>query len=283
MKTSPSKTETKFTEINGNKIAYRVFGQGEHLLFYNRFRGILDTWDPLFLDTLADKNTIVLFDYPGVGDSEGALPTDIHEVAVTGIKLMDYLKIDTFNVAGWSYGGLVAQAALFLNKERISKAILIGTNPVGNNEVPFDKSFFERALKPVNDLEDEYVLFFEPESEKSKAAANASHNRIAERLDRNKIPATQEQFQRYFGGSAMIKEDKDGFREQYKTLQNPVLIISGDHDISFAVENWFPLLRNAPSAQHIILNDAGHGPQHQEPLLTAGYINLFLNTKNETL
>ncbi len=283
MKTSASKTETKFTEINGNKIAYRVFGQGQHMLFYNRFRGILDTWDPLFLDTLAEKNTIVLFDYPGVGDSEGVLPTDIYEVADTGIKLMDYLQISKFNVAGWSYGGLVAQAALFLNKSRVLKAVLIGTNPVGNNEVPFEKSFFERALKPENDLEDEYVLFFEPESEKSKAAAKASHNRIAERLDRNKIPATQEEFQRYFAGSAMIKEDKDGFRGQYKTLQNPVLIISGDHDISFAVENWFPMLRNAPSAQHIILNDAGHGPQHQEPVLTAGYINLFLNTKNETL
>jgi pimeloyl-ACP methyl ester carboxylesterase len=85
-----------------------------------------------------------------------------------------------------------------------------------------------------------------------------------------------EVFQRYIAGSGTMKEDKLNFREGYKTLKSPVLVISGDHDISFATENWFPLLRNAPAMQHIILNDAGHGPQHQYPELTAGYINLFL-------
>jgi pimeloyl-ACP methyl ester carboxylesterase len=189
---------------------------------------------------------------------------------------MDNVGIKQFHVAGWSYGGLVAQAALFTNKDRVLKAILIGTNPPGINEVPFDKAFFERALKPVNDLEDETVAFFEPASEKSKAAAKASFDRIAKRLDRNKIPATQEKFQRYFDGSAMMKKDALDFRGQYRTLVNPVLVISADHDISFAVQNWFLLLRNAPSMQHIIINDSGHGLQHQEPELIAGYINLFL-------
>ncbi|MDJ1496131.1 alpha/beta hydrolase [Cytophagaceae bacterium DM2B3-1] len=277
MKKTALTAETQFTGINGIKIAYRTFGKGTPLLLYNRFRGVLDTWDPLFLDSLAEHNTIVIFDYPGIGESSGELPTDINLVAEIGVQLMDTLGIARFHVVGWSYGGLVAQTALFLHKESVQKVVLIGTNPVGSNEVPFDKLFFEHALKPVNDLEDEYVLFFEPLSEKSRAAAKASHERIAQRLDRSKIPATSEKFQRYFGGSAMSKEDKLNLREQYKTLEIPVLVISGDHDISFAVENWFPLLRNAPSMQHIILNDSGHGPQHQWPQLVAGYMNLFLN------
>ncbi|TFF35496.1 alpha/beta fold hydrolase [Mucilaginibacter psychrotolerans] len=277
METQSFNAQTEFADLGGNKIAYRIFGQGSPLLFYNRFRGILDTWDPLFLDTLAEQHTIVLFDYPGIGDSAGDLPLDITEVAGIGTLLMDHLQIDKFDVAGWSYGGLVAQTALFLNKERIGKAVLIGTNPPGINEVPFDKSFFEKALKPANDLEDEYTLFFEPASEKSRATADLSHERIAKRLDRSKIPSTPEKFQRYFGGSAMIKEDSQNFRGQYQTIQNPVLVISGDHDISFAVENWFPLLRHAPTMQHIILNDSGHGPHHQQPELAAGYINFFLS------
>lgn len=277
METKSFDAQTQFAELSGDQIAYRLFGKGSPVLFYNRFRGVLDTWDPLFLDKLAEENTLILFDYPGVGDSAGELPTDIFAVAGIGIRLMDYLKFDKFDIAGWSYGGLVAQTALFLNKERIGKAVLIGTNPPGKNEVPFDKSFFEKALNPLNTLEDEYTLFFEPESAKSREAAAASHERIALRLDRAKIPATSEKFQRYFGGSAMLKEDQLDFRGQYQTLQNPVLVISGDHDISFAVENWFPLLRHAPAMQHIILNDSGHGPHHQEPELTAGYINLFLS------
>ncbi|KIC61231.1 alpha/beta fold hydrolase [Chryseobacterium taiwanense] len=276
MKTIALNAETQFAEINNNKIAYRQFGNGAPLFFVNRFRGIMDTWDPLFLDSLAEKNTVILFDYPGIGSSEGELPLDIVEVASTVPALADHLGIDMFNVLGWSYGGLVAQAVTFQNQDRVLNTVLIGTNPPGENEIPMEQVFFDHALKPINDLEDEYYLFFEPASEKSRQAAQESHDRIGKRLERSLIPSTMEAFQRYFAGSATMKEDKLNFREGYKTLKSPVLVISGDHDISFATENWFPLLKNAPTMQHIILNDAGHGPQHQHPELTAGYINLFL-------
>jgi pimeloyl-ACP methyl ester carboxylesterase len=268
--------ETQFATIHQNKIAYRTFGSGTPLFFINRFRGVMDTWDPLFLDALAEKNTVILFDYPGIGSSEGELPLDILEVARTVPALADHFGIEKFNVLGWSYGGLVTQTVMFQNPGRVLKTVLIGTNPPGENAIPIESVFFEHALKPTNDLDDEYYLFFEPNSEKSRQAAEESHNRIAQRLDRDLIPSTQEVFQRYFAGSGVFKEDKLNFRGAYKTLESPVLVISGDHDISFATENWFPLLKNAPTMQHIILNDAGHGPQHQFPELTAGYINLFL-------
>ncbi|MDQ0593640.1 pimeloyl-ACP methyl ester carboxylesterase [Chryseobacterium ginsenosidimutans] len=276
MKTTALNAETLFEEINNNKIAYRTFGNGTPLFFVNRFRGIMDTWDPLFLDSLAEKNTIILFDYPGIGSSEGELPLDILEVAKTVPALADHLGIQKFNVLGWSYGGLVTQAVTFQNQDRVLKTVLIGTNPPGENAIPIEPVFFEHALKPVNDLNDEYYLFFEPASEKSRQAAKESHERIGQRLDRSLIPSTPEIFQRYFAGSAPFKEDQQNFLGAYQTLQTPVLVISGDHDISFATENWFPLLKNAPTMQHLILNDAGHGPQHQYPELTAGYINFFL-------
>lgn len=271
-----STSQTSYATIGQWQIAYRHFGQGSPILFYNRFRGILDTWDPLFLDSLAVNHTIVLFDYPGIGDSEGELSADIGAVAEIGIELMTVLGYKNFHVAGWSYGGLVAQAALFLHTNTVQKAVLIGTNPPGNNEIPFENLFFERALKPSNTLEDESILFFEPASAQSLVAAQASHERIAKRLDRTKVPATKELFQKYFAGSAFMREDAQDLRGQYKTLENPVLVLSADHDISFAVENWFPLLRNAPSMQHIIINDADHGLQHQHPVLIAAYIHLFL-------
>jgi pimeloyl-ACP methyl ester carboxylesterase len=276
MKTAALNAETQFATINNSKIAYRQFGNGTPLFFVNRFRGIMDTWDPLFLDSLAEKNTIILFDYPGIGSSEGELPLDIVEVSKTVPALADHLGIEKFNVLGWSYGGLVAQAVTFQNQDRVLNTILIGTNPPGENAIPMEQVFFNHALKPVNDLEDEYYLFFEPASEKSRQAAKESHDRIGQRLDHSLIPATPEIFQRYIAGSGTMREDNLNFREGYKTLKSPVLVISGDHDISFATENWFPLLKNAPTMQHIILNDAGHGPQHQNPELTAGYINLFL-------
>lgn len=143
-----------------------------------------------------------------------------------------------------------------------------------------EQAFLDSALKPINDFNDEIVLFFEPKSTDSREAAKASHDRIAQRLDVSKIPSTQETFQLYFQGGSGAAEDKLGLREMLKKTNIPILVISGDHDISFAVENWFPLIRQLLTTQIIILPQTGHAPQHQFPSLVANYIECFLTKNN---
>ncbi len=277
VKVSALTVETKYAIIDNKKMAYRKYANGAPLILANRFRGTLDTWDPLFLDLLAKNNTVVTFDYAGIGYSEGELPTDLHQVAAEVTKIADYLKFDKYFVGGWSYGGLIAQYATFLYPNRVLGTIIIGSNPMGKNEVQLSPLFLERALKPVFDFEDMVILNFEPKSEISRAAALASTLRISKRFDVSKVPATQEIFQRYFAPTQQLAEDKDNFREAYKTLKTPVFVLSGDNDISFAVENWFPMLKNAPTMQHVIMPNTGHAPHHQYPEMTTAYINSFIN------
>ena len=142
--------------------------------------------------------------------------------------------------------------------------------------VPLEQFFLDAALKPVNDFDDEIVLFFEPCSQESKVEAKASHNRIAKRIDVSKIPSTMDVFQLYFKGSSGLTEDKDDFKGKLKTTKTPILIISGDHDISFADENWYSLTRQLPTAQLIVLPQTRHAPQHQHVNLVANYIHAFL-------
>jgi pimeloyl-ACP methyl ester carboxylesterase len=280
MENSAITTETKIAIIDNKKIAYRKIGNGTPIILANRFRGTLDTWDPLFLDLLAETNTVITFDYSGIGYSEGELPLDLHLVAAEVIKIADHLNIDKFNVGGWSYGGLIAQYTTFLYPSRVLSTIVIGSNPMGKNEAPLSPLFLEKALQPSYTPEDIITLFFEPTSEKSAAAGIASLQRIAQRYDETKVPTKIETLQRYFAPTEQLAEDKDNFREAYKTLKTPVLAISGDHDISFAVENWFPLLQNAPTLQHIIFPNTGHAPHYQYPELTTSYIKLFINSNN---
>ena len=277
MKNNALTTATQYANIDNKQIAYRKFGNGTPIILANRFRGTLDTWDPLFLDLLAETNTVVIFDYSGIGYSEGALPLDLHEVAAEVVKIADHLNFDKFIVGGWSYGGLIAQYTTFLYPTRVLSAIVIGSSPMGKNEAQLSPLFLEKALKPDYTLDDIVTIFFEPTSEKSRIAAQASSARIAQRLDQSKVPATPEIFQRYFAASEQLATDKDNFREAYKALEIPVLVISGDNDISFAVENWFPLLQNAPTLQHIIMPNTGHAPHYQYPELTTDYIKTFLN------
>lgn len=273
-------SETQFADFPNRKIAYRTIGEGNPIILINRFRGTLDTWDPLFLDLLAEKHQVITFDYSGIGYSTGKLPTDVKEVAKDVKDLCDFLKIKKAVFMGWSYGGLVTQAATHQYPELVTHTILLGTGPIGKRVVPLEQSFLDHALKPVNDFEDEVVLFFEPESEESRQAAKASHERIAQRIDVSKIPPTMEIFQLYFAGGEGAAEDKENYRDKLKTTKTPILIISGDHDTSFAVENWYPLTRQLPTSQLIVLPQTGHAPQHQNIPLIIHYIDNFLqNTK----
>lgn len=279
-KTNAVNSQTEFADVSGRKIAYRSIGSGEPIILVNRFRGTLDTWDPLFLDLLSEKHQVITFDYTGIGHSTGTLPTDIKEVAKDVKDLADYLKIKKTILIGWSYGGLVTQVATLQYSDLVTQTVLLGTGPPGKRVVPLEQAFLDAALKPINSFEDEIVLFFEPLSEESKKAAKASHDRIAQRIDVSKIPSTMDVFQLYFAGGEGLSEDKDDFRGKLKTTKTPILVISGDHDISFAVENWYPLTRELPTTQFIVLPQTGHAPQHQNVPLVVNYIESFLeNTK----
>ncbi|MCC2957565.1 alpha/beta hydrolase [Massilia sp. IC2-477] len=267
-----------FVTVGGDSIAYRKIGAGSPLLLTNRLRGTLDTWDPLFLEGLAQEHTVITFDYPGVGYSGGVLPTDLDALGRLVIGLADALGLDRFAIGGWSWGGIVAQVVVTDHPERLTQAVIMGANPPGKNEIPIQQAFLDRALKPVNDLADEEVLFFVPDSPRSVAAARASHERIHARpgvVDR--IPSTMPEFMRYFKAVEGFRSDEEDRRGALAGTSVPILLLCGDHDISAAAGNWYPMIGAFPRAQLLVLGDAGHAPQHEYPELAARYINTFLD------
>jgi len=274
---SAAKAKTQYIQVNGDRIAYRKLGRGNPMVMVNRLRGTLDTWDPLFLDQLAASNTVIIVDYPGVGYSAGQLPPDMAKVATFIANFSTALKLDRFIIAGWSWGGAAAQAFLTDYPERVTHAVLIGTNPPGDIKVPFQPQWLERALKPINDLADEEILFFEPASPRSLLAAKASHERIYARPDVTpKIPATPEAFQPFFMAITAFKDDKENRRSKLTQMETPILVLSGTNDTSTSVLNWYPLIGLIPRGQLIVLPESGHGPQHQYPTLATKYIKDFL-------
>lgn len=269
--------ETEFLTLDGERIAYRRIGKGSPVLLANRLRGTLDTWDPLFLDALAQHHTVITFDYPGVGYSSGVLPTDLAGLGRMVNGIADALGLDRFAIAGWSWGGMVAQLMVTDHPERLTHAIAMGANPPGENRIPIAQAFLDCALKPVNDLADEEILFFVPGSASSSAAARASHDRIYARPGvAARIPSSMEEFMRYFQVLEIFRADAEGRRAQLAATDTPILLLCGEHDISAAAGNWYPMIGDFPRAQLLVLGDAGHAPQHEYPRLAAGYIGAFL-------
>lgn len=271
-------TPTRYAEVPGRRLAYRSVGSGTPLILCNRFRGILDSWDPAFIDALARDHTVITFDYSGLGLSTGQAPSSIVSMSDDVKDLAQALGYSKIALGGWSLGGLAAQAALVRFPQLISHLVLIGTGPAGENEHGVEPIFLERAHKPVNDLDDEVILFFEPASEASRNAAKASHDRIAARRADLSVPVPPAAWPGLHAAGAESRADKLGVREALKRTQTPILVISGDHDIVFPVENWYVLNRQLPTATLVTFPRAGHGPQHEYIEASAVNITAFLRT-----
>jgi pimeloyl-ACP methyl ester carboxylesterase len=271
---------TQFVSVNGRTLAYRSVGRGEPIILCNRFRGVLDTWDPAFIDALAKHFRVLTFDYSGMGRSTGKATFENGALAKDAKDLADALELRRVVIGGWSLGGTAAQTFALLYPNLTSHAVLIGTGPPGANRHPHEQLFFERALKPDYDLDDETVLFFEPKSAVSRAAAKRSHDRIAERTADLDIPIPRELYLALLkeNDSGLIFPDHYGLREKLMAASTPILIVSGDHDIIFPVENWYDISRELATARHFVVSQSGHGPQHQVPETVAECISAFVNT-----
>jgi pimeloyl-ACP methyl ester carboxylesterase len=272
---------THYVDVAGDRIGYRSIGTGPPLVALTRMRGTLDTWDPLFLDELAKSNRVVTVDYPGVGYSSGTLPAGIESAAAFVGAFADALELDTFVLLGWSWGGTVAQTFVVEHPGRATHAILVGTNPPGEGVKAIQQAFLDRAFKPVNDLDDETVLFFEPDSAASRAAAKASRDRIYARPGvAEKIPSTRSEIQAYLTAAAEYRADAPGRLAKLLATPTPLLVICGDNDISTAVDNWFALNGRTTNAHLVVYPETGHAPQHQYPELAARQIADFLRYAN---
>ena len=270
---------TQFVETNGRRLAYRSIGSGPALVLALRFRGVMDSWDPAFLDALAGDFTVITFDYSGLGQSTGTPSYIRTDMARDILDLADALGLERFALGGWSLGGFGVQVFATQNPERVSHLILIGTAPPGPQPHGIQPVFFDHALKPDYDLADEIVLFFEPASPASTAAAQASHDRIAARIGDVSPPIPPETFLAMLQASstpdAAFSDPDDRYGAFFRRGGLPVLVISGDHEIVFPVENWHALNRVWPDLHLLTIPQAGHGPQHQHPEMIAGLIAGF--------
>jgi pimeloyl-ACP methyl ester carboxylesterase len=278
-----STAPNQFIERNGRRLAYRRFGAGKPLLFCNRFRGDLDTWDPAFLDALVAQGfEVIIFDYSGLGLSTGERTYNPLALAKDAVDLLEGLDLQHVVLGGWSVGGLAAQVVFATAPQRLTHLVLVATTPPGELAKRGEQLFFDLASKPENDLDDYIQLFFEPSSAVSRQAAIDSYERLALRQTERSVPVPGEWAGSVLGGSGATPRSNffpaPAVFEALKHARLPILHLGGDHDIVFPVENWYALNRQLPTLQLHTFPQAGHGPQQQYAEASAQHIATFVHT-----
>ena len=179
---------TQFLHAKNETYAYRRFGHGSArpLLCLQHFLGTLDNWDPAVTDALAAGEKSFCFDNAGVGRSTGNVPDTIAEMAAHALAFLDGLGMTTFDVLGFSLGGMIAQQIAQDRPSMFRRMILVGTAPRGGEDIMHLEK--PTLAKPLNDatLRGYAVLqkiFFAP-TESSQAAGQAFIDRLAQRRRR---------------------------------------------------------------------------------------------------
>ena len=180
---------TQFISNGDIKYAYRRFGKdnGVPLIFLIHFRGNMDLWDPLLINSFANVRPVILFDNAGVGKSTGTVANTIEGMAQHVIDFLKLIQIKEVDVLGFSMGGFVAQmVALNAPHGQVRRLILAGTGTsagegVLKHSIEQQKLVGQLAGQPKPDYDNAlYRLFFAP-SKTSQAAGQAYWKRVNER------------------------------------------------------------------------------------------------------
>ena len=271
--------QTHFIKTGKINFAYRIIGDGFPVVLFHRFRATIDEWDPAFINQLGRKNKVIIFDNVGIGLTEGNTPQTIEEIVADAFRFTQALQLKSFNILGWSIGGLVAQVFAMNYKTHVLKLVLVATGPAASGETIFpNDQFLETSRHDENPPEDHQVLFFTKDEDGYKETLK-SLGRMKRRMS-SPIPATKKE--NWVAQSVAAKDffyNKEGYFNRLKEVTQPVLIGGAKGDIAFPMIDSYLLAREMPNSRLIIYSNAGHGFQHQYYSHFGNMINQFLSDK----
>ena len=108
-------------------LNYRIDGSGEPLVCIHGVGSSLDAWSGV-VERLSDSFTILTFDLRGHGQSSRVKGRyEIDDFVNEALALADKAGFSTFNLAGFSLGGLIAQRLALTHLDRLRKLVLLST------------------------------------------------------------------------------------------------------------------------------------------------------------
>ncbi len=142
----------RFANVNGVRLAYRVRGNGPPLVLIMGYRLNSGAWPDAFIDTLAQRFTVITFDNRGTGQSDK--PVTGYALANMARDLFDLLgelRITSTYLLGYSMGGAIAQEFVRQFPQHVSGLILCATM-CGGSRATYARQSVVRVMRDLDGL-----------------------------------------------------------------------------------------------------------------------------------
>jgi pimeloyl-ACP methyl ester carboxylesterase len=259
--------------VDGAQLVYHRIGKGRPLLVLNGFGATSADWDPSFIDRLASSNELIRLTNRGIGDStDDGQPFDIPKLADDAAHVIEALGFEHVNLLGWSMGGFIAQTLALQHRARVSKLVLLSTDPGGIEADLASPDVWSKLIDTSGTPNEQarrllFLLF-------PNDVAESFYREFGEMLAAARAQIPVELLNRQ--AAAMDAWHRNGVASQLREISVPVLIATGTEDIVIPASNALKLLNAIPGAWLAQFPHGGHAFMAQYPLALADLINSFL-------
>lgn len=262
--------DSKFIEVNGVNVHYKIYGTGEPvLILLHGFGASLFSWHEV-TTPLAEYGTVIAYDRPAFGlterplEWEGENPYSQDAQVELVIGLMDALGVEKATLVGNSAGGTVSMLTALKYPERIESLILVDPAVYAGGGAP-------AWIRPV--LGTPQMRHLGPLFARQIQAQGVEFIKTAWHDPRKISQATFDGYQKPLQvenwdkalWELTLSSRESGLAERVKEFALPILVITGDDDRIVPTEQSLRLAEELPNAALAVIPQCGHLPHEECP------------------
>jgi pimeloyl-ACP methyl ester carboxylesterase len=233
----PAPAQSGFAPVNGIKMYYAVFGEGDPILLIHGGLANSDYWANE-VDALSKTHKVIVADSRGHGrSSRTTAPMGYDLMAEDYLALLDYLKVEKTAIVGWSDGAIIGLDIAMHHPERVTKLFANAANVTPD------------GVKPGMAKSPAFAAFIRRSAEEHRRLAPSPREIKAFLASIRRMWATQPNWT----------------KAQLEKIRVPTAIVLGDHDEAITRAHTEYMARTIPGAKLIILKDVGHFALLQDP------------------
>jgi pimeloyl-ACP methyl ester carboxylesterase len=275
--------DSKFVEINGLTVHYKMVGQGEPVfILLHGFGASLFSWHAV-MEPLSQYGTVIAYDRPAFGLTErpvkwtGVNPYSPEANVALLLGLMDHFGIQKAILVGNSAGGTVSMQFALAHPDRVQALILVDPAVYEGGGGPS----WVRILGKTPQMQHLGPLFVRSIQKSGldliKTAWHDPSKITQETWDGYTKPLKSDNWDRALWDFTMASHDT-GLTDHLKDFTVPILVITGDDDRIVPTANSVRLAGEIPGAKLAVIKDAGHVPHEEQPAAFLQAVNDFLTT-----